>query len=139
MLMKALANEVRAGFYFVKASNFISQKPGETARRISNTFEIARKNPPSIIFIDEIDTLAKSREAEGGETYKEALSQLLTELDGFQGKGGVVVVGATNMPHLLDPALMRPGRFDRIIYVSAAGLQRQEGDLPGLPERPSPW
>jgi SpoVK/Ycf46/Vps4 family AAA+-type ATPase len=117
MLMRALANDIKAGFYLVKASNLISPFPGETERRISNIFSIAKKNAPTVLFFDEIDAVAKSRELDTDETHRQGLSQLLVEIDGFQKLNNVVVVGATNAPQLIDPALMRPGRFDKLIYV----------------------
>ena len=117
MLMRALANDIKAGFFLVKASNLISAFPGETERTISNIFAIAKKNAPSVLFFDEIDAVAKSRDLEVDETHRQALSQLLVELDGFQKTSNVVVVGATNAPHLIDSALMRPGRFDKLIYM----------------------
>ena len=117
MLMRALANDIKAGFFLVKASNLISAFPGETERTIANIFAIAKKNAPAVLFFDEIDAVAKSRDLEVDETHRQALSQLLVELDGFQKTSNVVVVGATNAPHLLDSAIMRPGRFDKLIYM----------------------
>jgi SpoVK/Ycf46/Vps4 family AAA+-type ATPase len=118
MMMRALANEVHAGFFLVKTSNLISAFSGETERLISNVFIIAKKNAPSVLFFDEIDSIAKSRDSpDVDEVHKQALTQLLMEIDGFQSATGVIVVGATNMPQLLDRALMRPGRLDKIIYM----------------------
>ena len=117
MLMRALANDIKAGFYLVKASNLISPFPGDTERKISDVFSIAKKNAPCVLFFDEIDAVSKSREMETDETHRQGLSQLLVEIDGFQKLNSVVVVGATNAPQLIDPALIRPGRFDRIIYM----------------------
>ncbi len=118
MMMRALSNEVRAGFYYMKASSLISAYPGETERAIGNIFTIARKHHPAILFIDEIDTIATNRNsATVDETHRHALSQLLTEMDGFNKIEDVIIVGATNVPNILDPAIMRPGRFDRIIYM----------------------
>ncbi len=118
MMMRALANEVHAGFFLVKTSNLVSAFSGETEHLISNVFTIAKKNAPSVLFFDEIDSIAKSRDsAEVDEVHKQALTQLLMEIDGFQSSTGVIVVGATNMPQVLDHALMRPGRLDKIIYI----------------------
>ena len=118
LMMRALANEVHAGFFLVKTSNLISAFSGETERLISNVFVIAKKNAPSVLFFDEIDSIAKSRDSpDVDEVHKQALTQLLMEIDGFQSSAGVIVVGATNMPQLLDHALMRPGRLDKIIYM----------------------
>ncbi len=118
MMMRALANEIRAGFFLVKASNLVSAFTGETEKMISNVFAVAKKNSPSVLFFDEIDAVAKSRDfTDTDEVHKQALSQLLMELDGFQSSAGVIVVGATNMPQLLDPALTRPGRLDKLVYM----------------------
>ncbi|MGI0100406.1 MAG: AAA family ATPase [Candidatus Micrarchaeaceae archaeon] len=118
MIMRAIANDIRAGFYVIRASNLVSGVPGDTERRMSKIFDVARKNAPCILFIDEIDAMARTR-AEGGidEVHRQILSELLIELDGFQKLKNVVVVGATNVPNLIDPAVLRPGRFDKIIYM----------------------
>jgi transitional endoplasmic reticulum ATPase len=118
LIMRAIANDIRAGFYVIRASNLVSGVPGDTERRLSKIFEVARKNAPCILFIDEIDAITRSR-AQGGtdETHRQILSELLIELDGFQKLKNVVVVGATNVPNLIDPAVLRPGRFDKIIYM----------------------
>ncbi len=118
MMMRALANEIHGGFFLVKAPNLISAYPGETERAISRIFDTARKNAPCVLLFDEIDSIAKSRELpEVDETHRQALSQLLIEIDGFVKLDRVIVVGATNVPNLLDPALLRPGRLDRLIYM----------------------
>ncbi len=118
MMMRALANEVHAGFFLVKTTNLISAFSGETERLISNVFTIAKKNAPSVLFFDEIDSLAKSRDSpDVDEVHKQALTQLLMEIDGFQTSTDVIVVGATNLPQILDHALMRPGRLDKIVYM----------------------
>ncbi|MDE1865572.1 MAG: AAA family ATPase [Candidatus Micrarchaeota archaeon] len=118
MIMKALANEIHVGFYLIKASNLVSAMPGETERRLANVFKIARKNQPCVLFIDEIDSIARSRQrAMVDESRRAMLTQILMEMDGFKRSDRVIVVGATNAPQILDQALMRPGRFDRIIYM----------------------
>ncbi len=118
MMMRALANEIHAGFFYVKATNLISAYPGESERLIGNIFSVAKKNAPCVLFFDEIDSLALSREnASIDDTHRHALSQLLQEMDGFQKVKGVIMVGATNRPDLLDKAILRPGRFDKIIYM----------------------
>ncbi|MDE1869022.1 MAG: AAA family ATPase [Candidatus Micrarchaeota archaeon] len=123
MMMRALANEIRASFYLVKAPNLISAFPGETERMISNIFAVAKKNSPCVLFIDEIDSVARNREsADVDEAHRHALSQLLQEIDGFQKINKVIIVGATNVPQLIDPAMMRPGRFDKIIYMPLPDL-----------------
>ncbi|MFI5412547.1 MAG: AAA family ATPase [Candidatus Micrarchaeales archaeon] len=118
MMMRALANEIHAGFFYVKATNLISAYPGESERLIINIFNIAKKNAPCVLFFDEIDSLALSRENPSiDDTHRHVLSQLLSEMDGFQKVKGVIVVGATNRPDLLDKAIIRPGRFDKLIYM----------------------
>ncbi len=118
LLMRAIANDIRAGFFLVKAPNLISAYPGDTERRLSNIFTTARKNAPCILFFDEIDSITRSR-SEGGadEVHRQVLTQLLIEMDGFQKLNSVIVVGATNAPDIIDPAVLRPGRFDRAIYM----------------------
>lgn len=118
MIMRALANEIHANFYYIKTTDLISAYPGESERQISHIFATARKSIPCVLFFDEIDSLAMSRESAGiDDTHRHALSQLLTEMDGFQKVTGVIMVGATNRPDLLDSAIIRPGRFDRLIYM----------------------
>ena len=117
LMMRALANEIRAGFFYVKASNIVSQYPGESARTVAKIFDTAKKHAPAILFIDEIDGIAGNRENQESESAREILSSLLGEMDGFQKIENVIIVGATNVPQLLDPSIMRPGRFDKIIYM----------------------
>ncbi|MGD0511594.1 MAG: AAA family ATPase, partial [Candidatus Micrarchaeaceae archaeon] len=118
MMMRAIANDIRAGFYSVKTSNLISPYAGETERRLVNIFTTAKKNAPCILFLDEIDSIARNRSATNvDETHRQILSSLLVEMDGFQSMKNVVLVGATNVPNLIDPALLRPGRMDRAIYM----------------------
>ncbi len=117
MLMRALANEIHFGFYRIAAPSLISAYSGESEKKLSQIFAIAKKNSPCILFIDEIDAVGTSRDVEGDEAHKHVLSQLLEELDGFQKLDKVIVVGATNKPNFIDPALLRSGRFDRSIYI----------------------
>jgi transitional endoplasmic reticulum ATPase len=118
MIMRAIAKDVRAGFFMVKAPDLVSSLAGDTEKRLANIFSIASKNAPCILFFDEIDALARSRsQGNVDEVHRQILSGLLIEMDGFQKMKSVVVVGATNVPDLLDPALLRPGRFDRAIYM----------------------
>jgi SpoVK/Ycf46/Vps4 family AAA+-type ATPase len=118
MMMRALANEIHGGFFYVKANNLISAYPGESERMVTNIFSIAKKNVPCVLFLDEIDSLAMSRENSGlDDSHRHALSQLLVEMDGFEKINNVVIVGATNRPDLLDTAILRPGRFDKLIYL----------------------
>ncbi len=118
MMMRALSNEMHAGFYVVKASNLISAYPGETERMIAKVFETAAKHAPCVLFFDEIDAIARTRsQSPESDTQTNALSQLLQEMDGFSKVENVIIVGATNAPNILDPAIIRPGRFDKIIYM----------------------
>lgn len=122
-LMRAMANEIHANFYVVKAANIVSAVPGESERKIANVFSIARKNAPCVLFIDEIDAIARSRKNDYvDETHRQILSQLLVEMDGIEKAKRVIVVGATNVPQTIDAAILRPGRFDRIIYVPVPDL-----------------
>ncbi len=130
MMMRALANEIHGGFFYVKASNIISAFPGETEKIIEKVFGVARKNSPCILFFDEIDAIALNRETGGAdETHRQALSQLLTEMDGFQKVTGVIIVGATNRPDLIDRALLRPGRFDKLVYMPLPDANGREAIL----------
>ena len=118
LIMRALANEIHAGFYYVKASNLISSLSGDTEKRVSEIFKIAKDNAPCILFFDEIDAIARKRDDPSIDSvHRSALSQLLVEMDGFQKISKVIVVGGTNVPNILDPAMMRSGRFDKIIYM----------------------
>lgn len=125
MMMRALANEIHAGFYYVKSTDLISAFPGESERMISNIFSIAKKSAPCVLFFDEIDSIALTREGEGAvdDTHRHALSQLLIEMDGFQKMNNVIIVGATNRPDIIDAAILRPGRFDKIIYMPLPDLE----------------
>jgi transitional endoplasmic reticulum ATPase len=124
LIMRALANEIRAGFFYVSASSLISPYPGESAQALSRIFATAKKHAPCILFFDEIDNIAGRRERQESQSGMELITTLLSEMDGFQKISDVVIVGATNAPQLLDPAIMRPGRFDKILYV---GLPDQPG------------
>ena len=126
MLMRALANEIHAGFFYIKTSSILSPYPGESAQTISRIFAIAKKHAPSILFFDEIDSIAGNREILESESGKQVMSTLLSEMDGFQKLEGVVIVGATNLPQVLDPSIMRPGRFDKIIYMPLPDAHARE-------------
>ena len=117
LLMRALSNEIRAKFFYVKTSSLVSPFQGESAQSISKIFNIARKNSPAVLFFDEIDGIASKRESQDSDSDRQMLSTLLTEMDGFQKIEGVVIVGSTNAPNLVDESILRPGRFDKIIYV----------------------
>ena len=116
LLAKAVANETAAHFLVINGPEIMGRYYGESEGRLREVFEEAEQNAPSIIFIDEIDSIAPARD-ETGETERRVVAQLLTLLDGLEGRGNVVVIGATNRPDAIDPALRRPGRFDREIVI----------------------
>ncbi len=118
LLAKAVANESESHFILLNGPEIISKFYGESEKKIREIFDEAEKNAPSIIFIDEIDAIAPKREDVGGEVERRVVSQLLTMMDGLQARGKVVVIGATNRINALDPALRRPGRFDREVEIS---------------------
>ncbi len=118
MLMRALAKELKYGFYYIKSSELMSQWFGESEKNVNEVFEIARKSAPAILFFDEIDSIGKSRTLQSDDVGQRVLTALLQQMDGgLKGKKPVIVIGATNVPQQLDPALMRPGRLDKIIYM----------------------
>ncbi|MCO6006437.1 ATP-dependent zinc metalloprotease FtsH [Actinoallomurus purpureus] len=125
LLARAVAGEADVPFYSAAASEFVEMVVGVGAARVRDLFEEARKTAPSIIFIDEIDTIGRARGGTsfgGNDEREQTLNQILTEMDGFSGSEGVVVIAATNRPDVLDAALLRPGRFDRQIAVSPPDL-----------------
>ena len=117
LLAKAVANEANAYFVAINGPEIMSKYYGESEARLREIFEEAKKNAPAIIFIDEIDAIAPKREEVTGEVEKRVVAQLLTLMDGLQERGQVIVIGATNRPDAVDPALRRPGRFDREIHI----------------------
>jgi cell division protease FtsH len=119
LLARALAGETGVPFYNVSAASFVEQMVGLGSARVRQLFDEARKAAPSIVFIDELDAIGRSRDnhSSGGQEFDHTLNQLLVELDGFGGSTGVLLIGATNRPELIDAALLRPGRFDRRIQV----------------------
>jgi len=117
LLARALANEIGATFLTINGPEIMSKFYGESEARLREIFKEAEKNAPAVIFIDEIDSIAPKREEVVGEVEKRVVSQLLTLMDGLSSRGRVIVIGATNRPDALDPALRRPGRFDREIYI----------------------
>jgi transitional endoplasmic reticulum ATPase len=117
LLAKAVANETQANFYSIGGPEIMSKFYGESEERLREIFKQAQENAPSIVFIDEIDSIAPKREEVTGEVEKRVVSQLLSLMDGLEARGKVVVIGATNRPNALDPALRRPGRFDREIVI----------------------
>jgi len=117
LLAKAVANESDANFYYIGGPEIISKYVGESEEKLRKLFKEAEENSPSIIFLDEIDAIAPKREEVTGEVEKRLVSQLLTLMDGLKARGEIIVIGATNRPDSLDPALRRPGRFDREIEI----------------------
>ena len=129
LLAKAVAGEAGVPFYSISGSDFVEMYVGVGASRVRDLFETARKHPASIIFIDEIDAVGRHRGAGlggGHDEREQTLNQLLVEMDGFSGNDGVIVMAATNRPDILDPALLRPGRFDREITVNYPDLKGRE-------------
>lgn len=120
LLAKAVAGEAKVPFYSISGSDFVEMFVGVGAARVRDLFETAKKHAPCIIFIDEIDAVGRHRGAGlggGHDEREQTLNQLLVEMDGFGGKSGIIVIAATNRPDVLDPALLRPGRFDRQVVV----------------------
>ncbi len=124
LIAKAVANEVNAHFIPVSGPEIMSKYYGESEQRLREIFEEAKENAPSIIFFDEIDSIAPKREEVTGEVERRVVAQLLSLMDGLEARGQVIVIGATNRPDALDPALRRPGRFDREIEI---GVPDREG------------
>ncbi|WP_119629505.1 ATP-dependent zinc metalloprotease FtsH [Methylocaldum marinum] len=120
LLARAIAGEARVPFFSISGSDFVEMFVGVGASRVRDMFETAKKNAPCIIFIDEIDAVGRHRGAGlggGHDEREQTLNQLLVEMDGFEGNEGIIVIAATNRPDVLDPALLRPGRFDRQVVV----------------------
>ncbi|MCS7114137.1 MAG: CDC48 family AAA ATPase [Nitrososphaerota archaeon] len=126
LLAKAVANETNAAFFSISGPEIMSKFYGESEERLREIFRQAEESAPSIIFIDEIDAIAPKREEVTGEVEKRVVSQLLALMDGLKPRGRVVVIGATNRPNAIDPALRRPGRFDREIEI---GVPNKQGRL----------
>ncbi len=126
LLAKAVANETHANFYSIGGPEIMSKYYGESEGNLREVFQEAQENAPSIIFIDEIDSIAPKREDTHGDVEKRVVSQLLSLMDGLEARGKVVVIGATNLPDMIDPALRRPGRFDREIEI---GIPDRKGRL----------
>ena len=132
LLAKAVAGEAGVPFYSISGSDFVEMYVGVGASRVRDLFDTAKKNPASIIFIDEIDAVGRHRGAGlggGHDEREQTLNQLLVEMDGFGGNEGVIVMAATNRPDILDPALLRPGRFDRQITVNYPDIKGREDIL----------
>ncbi len=129
LLAKAIAGEAKVPFFSISGSDFVEMFVGVGAARVRDMFEQAKKHAPCIIFIDEIDAVGRHRGAGlggGHDEREQTLNQLLVEMDGFEGSEGVIVIAATNRPDVLDPALLRPGRFDRQVVVPLPDLRGRE-------------
>ena len=129
LLAKAIAGEAKVPFFSISGSDFVEMFVGVGASRVRDMFEQAKKHAPCIIFIDEIDAVGRHRGAGlggGHDEREQTLNQLLVEMDGFEGNEGVIVIAATNRPDVLDPALLRPGRFDRQVVVPLPDLRGRE-------------
>jgi len=130
LLAKAVAGESNVPFFSISGSDFVELYVGVGASRVRDMFDTAKKNAPCIVFIDEIDAVGRQRGAGlggGNDEREQTLNQLLVEMDGFESNDGIIVLAATNRADVLDPALMRPGRFDRQIYVNAPDVKGREG------------
>ena len=129
LLARAIAGEAKVPFFTISGSDFVEMFVGVGASRVRDMFEQAKKHAPCIIFIDEIDAVGRHRGAGlggGHDEREQTLNQLLVEMDGFEGNDGVIVIAATNRPDVLDPALLRPGRFDRQVYVPLPDIRGRE-------------
>jgi len=129
MIAKAVANAADVPFYYQSGASFVQIYVGMGAKRVHELFAAAKKNAPSIIFIDEIDAVGKKRDGQRNDEREATLNQLLTEMDGFEGSSGVIVVAATNKIDVLDSALLRAGRFDRRIFVELPTKKEREAIL----------
>ena len=132
LLAKAVAGEAEVPFFSMSAAEFVEMIVGVGAARVRDLFKQARENAPAIIFIDELDAIGRARGqmAMGGTSEQEqTLNQILTEMDGFSGREGIIVLAATNQPDVLDKALLRPGRFDRRVVVNLPDKKGREAIL----------
>ncbi|NUO55992.1 MAG: ATP-dependent zinc metalloprotease FtsH, partial [Hamadaea sp.] len=132
LLARAVAGEAGVPFYSISGSDFVEMFVGVGASRVRDLFEQAKSNAPAIVFVDEIDAVGRHRGAGlggGHDEREQTLNQLLVEMDGFDAKGGVILIAATNRPDILDPALLRPGRFDRQIAVDTPDMEGRKAIL----------
>ena len=131
MLAKAVAGEANVPFFSISGSEFVEMFVGMGASKVRDLFKQAKEKAPCIVFVDEIDAIGKKRDGQvgGNDEREQTLNQLLTEMDGFEGNNGVIILAATNRPESLDPALTRPGRFDRRVPVELPDLQGREAIL----------
>ncbi|MEQ5209349.1 AAA family ATPase, partial [Proteus sp. fly-1067] len=129
LLAKAIAGEAKVPFFTISGSDFVEMFVGVGASRVRDMFEQAKKAAPCIIFIDEIDAVGRQRGAGlggGHDEREQTLNQMLVEMDGFEGNEGIIVIAATNRADVLDPALLRPGRFDRQVVVGLPDVRGRE-------------
>ena len=141
LLAKAIAGEAKVPFFSISGSDFVEMFVGVGASRVRDMFEQAKKQSPCIIFIDEIDAVGRHRGAGlggGHDEREQTLNQLLVEMDGFEVNDGVIVIAATNRPDVLDPALLRPGRFDRQVVVGLPDIRRSRADSQGAHAQSAP-
>ena len=132
LLARAVAGEAKVPFFTISGSDFVEMFVGVGASRVRDMFDQAKRQSPCIIFIDEIDAVGRHRGAGlggGHDEREQTLNQLLVEMDGFEGNDGVIVIAATNRPDVLDPALLRPGRFDRQVVVDLPDIRGREAIL----------
>ncbi len=130
-MAKALAGEADVPFFSISGSEFVEMFVGRGAAKVRELFDQASEHAPCIVFIDEIDTIGKRRDSQlsTNDEREQTLNQLLTEMDGFEGNKGVIILAATNRPEVLDPALLRPGRFDRQVRLELPDLKGREAIL----------
>ncbi len=134
LIARAVAGEANVPFFTISGSDFVEMFVGVGASRVRDMFEQAKKNAPCIIFIDEIDAVGRHRGAGlggGNDEREQTLNQLLVEMDGFEANEGIILIAATNRPDVLDPALLRPGRFDRQVVVPNPDVVGREKILQG--------
>ena len=129
LMASAISGETNANFMYASGSEFVEKYVGVGASRIRSLFEKAKKQAPCVIFIDEMDAIGVSRSSDNNSERDQTLNQLLVELDGFNSYENIIVIGATNRIELLDEALLRPGRFDRHIYVGNPNVRAREDIL----------
>jgi cell division protease FtsH len=135
LLARAIAGEANVPFFTISGSDFVEMFVGVGASRVRDMFEQAKKNAPCIVFIDEIDAVGRHRGAGlggGNDEREQTLNQLLVEMDGFEANEGVIIIAATNRPDVLDPALLRPGRFDRQVVVAAIPTSKGREKILGV-------